>query len=132
MMLTPKIYLTIERIKVTRRKQSCQGGSKSTKLDLNVKHTLCLQMCTQQPGRGAQNQRNTSYFSKKARAKNTDQVGQTENTQQHGAYTLNINIINRANTLKKQELTVALTMNSYFQIQAQTKESKESHQTIQI
>ena len=30
-------------------------------------------------------------------------------------------------TNKKQELTVALTMNSYFQIQAQTKESKESH-----
>ena len=28
---------------------------------------------------------------------------------------------------KNQELTVALTMNSYFQIQTKTKESKESH-----
>ena len=34
---------------MTKRKQSCQGGRKSAKLDLNVKHTLCVRMHTHQP-----------------------------------------------------------------------------------
>lgn len=45
---------------MTKRKQSCQGGRKSTKLDLNVKHTLCLRMHTRQPDRGVRSQDSTA------------------------------------------------------------------------
>ena len=69
MMLTPNIYLTVQSVTVTRRKQSCQGGSKSTKLDLNVKHTLCLRMYTQQPDRGAQNYRKHFILLKEGKSK---------------------------------------------------------------